>query len=222
MVYVVHSTPLLCVQWKTRDDGNRNCPKYVEFHSKNKFEKLVNLVGFIIRISDDARSAERQMCTMFVITLIANSYYFPKKYKAICPCMYTLSFRNRTHRIFKYHLYKFYSIKRSLSLTSSGSFWRTLYTHFIHLFPFCAQHCYDTEKKKYEIGMTWSMHVRIEIRIQYYLKTWSKYIICREWMSKCTCWLNISSNYTEICDKLNGLIRCKTVLSEFHKKITGF
>jgi len=31
------------------DDGQRNCPKHVEFHSKNKFEKLVHLVGFIIR-----------------------------------------------------------------------------------------------------------------------------------------------------------------------------
>jgi hypothetical protein len=41
--------PLLCVQWKTPNDGQRNCPKYVEFHSKNKFEKLVHLVGFIIR-----------------------------------------------------------------------------------------------------------------------------------------------------------------------------
>ena len=40
---------LLCVQWKTTDDGQRNCPKYVEFHSKNKFEKLVHLIGFIIR-----------------------------------------------------------------------------------------------------------------------------------------------------------------------------
>jgi hypothetical protein len=27
----------------------RNCPKHVEFHSKNKFEKLVHPVGFIIR-----------------------------------------------------------------------------------------------------------------------------------------------------------------------------
>jgi len=35
---------------KTPDDGQRNCPKYVEFYSKNKFEKLVHLVGFIIRI----------------------------------------------------------------------------------------------------------------------------------------------------------------------------
>jgi len=26
-----------------------NCPKYVEFYSKNKFEKFVHLVGFIIR-----------------------------------------------------------------------------------------------------------------------------------------------------------------------------
>jgi len=89
--------PLLCVQWKTPDDGQRNCPKHVEFYkkyytsfynttfilytlvymsgpwhiyqciffvccntsgwktsnvefySKNKFEKLVNLFGFIIR-----------------------------------------------------------------------------------------------------------------------------------------------------------------------------
>jgi hypothetical protein len=41
--------PLLCVQWKTPDDGQRNCPKHAEIHSKNKFEKLVHLVGFIIR-----------------------------------------------------------------------------------------------------------------------------------------------------------------------------
>jgi len=42
-------TIAVCVQWKTPDDGQRNCPKHVEFHSKNKFEKLVHLVGFIIR-----------------------------------------------------------------------------------------------------------------------------------------------------------------------------
>ena len=40
--------PLLCVQWKTPDDGQRNCPKHVEIYSKNKFEKLVHLVGFIV------------------------------------------------------------------------------------------------------------------------------------------------------------------------------
>jgi hypothetical protein len=42
--------PLLCVQWKTPDDGQRNCPKHVESHSKNKCEKLVDMVGLIIRI----------------------------------------------------------------------------------------------------------------------------------------------------------------------------
>ena len=41
---------LLCVQCQTPDDGHRHCPKHVESHSKNKFEKLVLLVGFIIRI----------------------------------------------------------------------------------------------------------------------------------------------------------------------------
>jgi len=28
--------PLLCLQWKTPDDGQMNRPKHVEFHSKNK------------------------------------------------------------------------------------------------------------------------------------------------------------------------------------------
>jgi hypothetical protein len=42
-------TGLLCVQWKTPDDGQKNCPKHVELHYKNKFEKFVHLVGFIIR-----------------------------------------------------------------------------------------------------------------------------------------------------------------------------
>jgi hypothetical protein len=34
---------------KTLHNGQRNCPKHVEFYSKNKFEKSVNLVDFIIR-----------------------------------------------------------------------------------------------------------------------------------------------------------------------------
>ena len=42
MIYVMQfcwHIPLLCVQWKTPDDGQRNCLKHVEFYSKNKFEK---------------------------------------------------------------------------------------------------------------------------------------------------------------------------------------
>jgi len=47
MSYIYHC----CVySEKTSNDGQRNCPKHVEFHSKNKFEKLVHLVGFIIRM----------------------------------------------------------------------------------------------------------------------------------------------------------------------------
>jgi hypothetical protein len=42
-------TIAVCTVEKTPDDGQRNCPKHVEFHSKNKFEKLEHLVGFIIR-----------------------------------------------------------------------------------------------------------------------------------------------------------------------------
>jgi len=39
--------------------------KHVEFYSKTKFEKLVHLVGFIIRIYQDARSPERQIQLTF-------------------------------------------------------------------------------------------------------------------------------------------------------------
>ena len=38
--------PLLRVRCKTTDDGQRNCPKHVDFYSKNKFEKSVHLAGF--------------------------------------------------------------------------------------------------------------------------------------------------------------------------------
>ena len=54
--------PLLCVQWKTPDDGQRNCLKHVEFYSKNKCGKLVHLVGFIIRIYSDVLSPKCQIC----------------------------------------------------------------------------------------------------------------------------------------------------------------
>jgi len=37
----------------------RNCPKHVEFYSENKFEKLVHVVGFTIRIYHVAPSPER-------------------------------------------------------------------------------------------------------------------------------------------------------------------
>jgi len=46
---------------KIPDDVQRIYPKHLMFYSKNKFEKLVHLVGFIIRVYHDARSPERQI-----------------------------------------------------------------------------------------------------------------------------------------------------------------
>jgi len=50
-----------CTVNKTPDDGQGNCPKLVQFYSKNKFEKSVRLVVFFIRIYHDARSLESQI-----------------------------------------------------------------------------------------------------------------------------------------------------------------
>jgi len=38
------------IQYLTPDNGQKTCLKHVEFYSKNKVEKLVHLIGFIIRI----------------------------------------------------------------------------------------------------------------------------------------------------------------------------
>ena len=65
--------PLLFLQWKTPDDGQKNCLKHVEFYFRNKFEKLVHLVGFTIRIHHDARSPERQICYRIQVSL-CHSY----------------------------------------------------------------------------------------------------------------------------------------------------
>ena len=57
--------PLLCVQWKSADDGQRNCPKHVEFYSKNKFEKLVHPAGFIVRIGSNPQFTEPEGSSTF-------------------------------------------------------------------------------------------------------------------------------------------------------------
>ena len=83
----VWPTPLLCVQWKTPDDGQRNCPKRVEFYSKNKFEKLVHLVGFITRIWHDARSPERQnqiVCIWCIWQMIMNFFLLDWYDRLLC------------------------------------------------------------------------------------------------------------------------------------------
>jgi len=78
--------PLLCVQWKTPDDGQRNCPKHVEFYSENKFEKLVHTVGFIIRIYHDARSPERQnWLFIYVFIECVLDYLFPSLFIFVVP-----------------------------------------------------------------------------------------------------------------------------------------
>ena len=99
MVYVIHvyrqqavskhlwRLPMLCVQWKTPDDGQRNCPKHVEFHSKNKFGKLVHIVDFIIRIWHDARSSERQITPGYKIDLL-KSHHKPVASVRSCLCVY--------------------------------------------------------------------------------------------------------------------------------------
>ena len=56
-----NNMPLLCAQWKTADDGQRNCPKHVEFYSKNKFGKISASGWFYYKNLSRCRLPERQI-----------------------------------------------------------------------------------------------------------------------------------------------------------------
>jgi len=49
VIQVWSHIPVPNVQWKTPDDGQRNCLKHVEFLDKNKFGKLVHLLVLLKR-----------------------------------------------------------------------------------------------------------------------------------------------------------------------------
>ena len=51
----------------------------MEFYSKNKFEKLVYLFGFILRIYHDARSPERQIINLYVHFNVTGWWCVAKK-----------------------------------------------------------------------------------------------------------------------------------------------
>ena len=109
--------PLLCVKWKTPDDGQRNCPKHVEFYSKNKFEKLVHLIGFIIRINHDSRSPERQIRWRFAIRILSWQRFEPNIFEV----------QNQMHycwpRLF-IRIFKIYERSKAHSLSFRTAFWK--------------------------------------------------------------------------------------------------
>jgi hypothetical protein len=73
---------LLCVQWRTPDDGQSNCQKHAEFHSKNKFEKSMHLVGFIIR--------NLSRCTFTLTSKSKSTHLLDAKFAVIIECNYFL------------------------------------------------------------------------------------------------------------------------------------
>jgi len=65
------------VQWRTPDDGQRNCPKHAEFLNKNKFGKVSASVGFIKKKSDGVFRDERiQAASAAHVIVISLPVYF--------------------------------------------------------------------------------------------------------------------------------------------------
>ena len=81
---------LLCVQYQTPDDGQRNCPKHVEFYSKNKIEKLVYLDGFI---------ASSQQNLYDIYLLLCIQYQTPDDGQQTCPKHAEFYFENKVEKL---------------------------------------------------------------------------------------------------------------------------
>jgi len=78
--------PVPNVQWRTPDDGQRNCPKHVEFLDENKFGKISASVGFIKK-----KKVKNENIFFFYICEFSQPFtrleyearYFPKFWKEI-------------------------------------------------------------------------------------------------------------------------------------------
>ena len=49
------------LQARGGDEQDQDVPKHVDFYFKNRFEKLIHLIGFIKGIYHDIRSPEHQI-----------------------------------------------------------------------------------------------------------------------------------------------------------------
>jgi len=79
--------------------NHMNCPKHVQFCSKDKFEKFVHLVCFIIRIRHNARSPERQISKYCQLLGLLNPFWYKLLYllrvffsksSIVCVCSVTV------------------------------------------------------------------------------------------------------------------------------------
>ena len=79
-------TIAVCTVKKTPDDGQRNCPKHVEFYSKNKFEKLVHLVSCCVYSKKTPDDGQRN-CPKHVEFYSKNK--FEKLVHLVSCCVYS-------------------------------------------------------------------------------------------------------------------------------------
>ena len=77
--YITYTIAVCTV--KTPDDGQRNCPKHVEFHSKNKFEKSVRSILILL-----ASCQQTCMTYAYIIAVCAvkNSWWWTEELSETC------------------------------------------------------------------------------------------------------------------------------------------
>ena len=127
----------LCVQCWIPDEGQRDCPKHVEFYSNNKFEKLVHLVGFIIR------------------TVLACCIDFPMGWTSEELC----SDYGQGHKISVLQLSRCWTIAfnwflRLSAVGKTASYWNVLSLNTFSWFYFCVSVHRSTSQIKHQLDAT--------------------------------------------------------------------
>jgi len=112
--------PLLHVQWKTPDDGQRNCPKRIGFYSKNKFEKLVHLVGLIIRRTQSYKSTLFTLVFIFECDRCKQASETAWHVLCYCEALAVLRLRWLGHQFLKPVDFKDISVSRILHCVQSA------------------------------------------------------------------------------------------------------
>ena len=75
------------VHWKTPDDGQRNCPKHVEFIDKNKFGKLVRL---LVLLKKKIVTMHGHMNVKFILSWFPGfDALYVQKYSVSSMCVYS-------------------------------------------------------------------------------------------------------------------------------------
>jgi hypothetical protein len=125
--------PLPCVQWKTLDDGQKNCPKHVEFRSKKKIWEISASSWYYYTNFKVHFGLRWLVCNSAWNFKWKNNKFlwtWPGGWKLLVS-KYMLMTRNHDKKIGRwFRVYRSYKVTGSSSFAAQQQVWRNVYRNF--------------------------------------------------------------------------------------------